>query len=96
MNTRTYYVYMMTNDHNTVLYTGVTNDLKRRVFEHKNKLAKGFTEKYNISKLVYFEQTDDIKAAIQREKMIKAGSRAKKVMLIENENPEWKDLEIGV
>jgi putative endonuclease len=87
-----YYVYMMTNKNNTTLYTGVTNDLPRRVFEHKNKLAEGFTRKYNINKLVYYEIYEDIYEAITREKQIKGGSRAKKVQLIEEKNPSWNDL----
>lgn len=82
----------MTNKRNSVLYTGVTNDLPRRVYEHKNKLVSGFTAKYNIDKLVYFEETNDIQAAIAKEKQIKAGSRAKKKKLVESVNPKWKDL----
>ena len=74
------------------LYTGVTDDLVRRVYEHKNKLIKGFTEKYNITRLVYYEVTNDVSAAIQREKQIKGWLREKKVALIEAMNPEWKDL----
>ena len=76
---REYYVYIMTNDLNTVTYTGVTNDLERRVYEHKNRVKKGFTTKYNISKLVYFENTDDIGAAILREKEIKDGFAGRKL-----------------
>jgi len=87
-----YYVYILTNKNNTVLYTGVTNDLVRRVSEHKNKIIKGFTSKYNIEKLVYFEDFNEIESAITREKQIKSGSRLKKIKLIENENPDWKDL----
>jgi putative endonuclease len=87
-----YYVYILTNKYNKVLYTGVTNDLKRRVYEHKKGLIKGFTAKYNVDKLVYYEATEDINAAILREKQIKAGSRKKKIDLIEGANPEWKDL----
>ena len=82
----------MTNKNNTVIYTGVTNDLNRRVYEHKEKLVYGFTKKYNVNKLVYFESTNDIYSAIQREKQIKAGSRKKKIELINSINPEWKDL----
>jgi putative endonuclease len=85
-------VYIMTNKSNTVLYTGVTNDLVRRVYEHKQKLTKGFTSKYNVTKLVYYEASTDINSAIAREKQIKAGSRRKKIALIETMNPEWKDL----
>jgi putative endonuclease len=87
-----YFVYIMTNKNNTVLYTGVTNDLQRRVYEHKNKLLKGFTSKYNITRLVYFEEFGEIRDAIAREKQIKAGSRKKKEDLINSINPEWKDL----
>jgi putative endonuclease len=87
-----YFVYLMTNKNNTVIYTGVTNDLNRRVYEHKEKLVYGFTKKYNVNKLVYFESTNDIYLAIQREKQIKAGSRKKKIELINSINPEWKDL----
>ena len=87
-----YYVYIMTNNHNNVLYTGVTNDLKGRVFEHKEKLIKGFTKKYNIYKLVFYEVFDDAYNAISREKQIKAGSRQKKIDLINSMNPKWKDL----
>ena len=82
----------MTNPHNTVLYTGVTNDLQRRVLEHRNKKGSTFTKKYNISKLVYYEWGDDVKQAIGREKQIKAGTRKKKVELIEALNPDWNDL----
>jgi putative endonuclease len=87
-----YYVYILTNKTNKVLYTGVTNDLKRRVYEHKNKLIEGFTRKYNTNKLVYFELFDDIRYAIMREKQIKAGSRQKKLDLINNINEKWIDL----
>jgi putative endonuclease len=87
-----YFVYLLTNKNNTVLYTGVTNDLKRRVYEHKEKLIDGFTKKYNVNKLVYFESTNDINSAIQREKQIKAGSRQKKIDLINSTNKDWKDL----
>lgn len=82
----------MTNNANTVIYTGVTNNLQKRIFEHKEKLVEGFTKKYNIVKLVYFEQFDDIKNAIEREKQIKGGSRKKKINLIKSINPEFKDL----
>ncbi len=87
-----YYVYIITNKHNTVLYTGVSNDLWRRVSEHKSKLVAGFTSRYNINKLVYYELFEDINAAIAREKQIKAGSRKKKIDLVNSMNPEWKDL----
>ena len=87
-----YYVYLLTNKGNTVLYTGVTNDLQRRIYEHKNKLIEGFTKKYNICKLVYFESTTDIQSAIEREKQIKGWIRKRKNQLIESINPDWKDL----
>ena len=77
------------------LYTGVTNDLERRVYEHKQKLVPGFTAKYNITRLVYFEVTQDVQAAITREKQIKGWLRSKKIALIESVNPEWKDLSMG-
>ncbi len=87
-----YCVYIMTNAHNTVLYTGVTNHLQRRVYEHKNSQGGIFTKRYNISKLVYYEVTDNVYSAITREKQIKGGSRKKKIDLVNNLNPEWKDL----
>lgn len=87
-----YYVYIITNKINTVLYTGITRDLKKRIWEHKEKTIKGFTKKYNIDKLVYWEIFNDPENAILREKQIKAGSRSKKIELIKGINPEWKDL----
>jgi putative endonuclease len=87
-----YYVYIMTNKDNNVLYTGVTNNLQRRVFEHKESSVEGFTKEYRIKKLVYFEIFDDPKNAILREKQIKAGSRQKKIDLIESMNGGWADL----
>ncbi len=87
-----YYVYIMTNIGNTVLYTGVTNNLEERVRQHKNKLVKGFTSKYNINKLIYFEEYDYIDDAIAREKQIKAGSRKNKIDFINADNPDWEDL----
>ena len=89
---REYCVYMVTNARNTVIYTGVTNDLARRVYEHKNGLGGIFTKKYNVIKLVYFEVTDNIQAALAREKQIKGGSRKKKLDLVNSVNSEWKDL----
>jgi putative endonuclease len=86
-----YYVYIMTNKSRT-LYTGVTNNLMRRVHEHKNKLVPGFTSKYNIQFLVYYEAGNDINAAIAREKQIKGWLRSKKIALIDSMNPQWKDL----
>ena len=91
-NRKQYYVYIMTNKINTVLYTGVTSDLMKRIWEHKEKTIKGFTKKYNIDKLVYWEICNDPENAILREKQIKAGSRTKKIELIKGINPEWKDL----
>ncbi|MDO8577718.1 MAG: GIY-YIG nuclease family protein [Dehalococcoidales bacterium] len=87
-----YYVYILTNKSNSVLYIGVTNDLKRRVFEHKEKLVPGFTKKYNVDKLVHFEFGEDIIGAITREKKLKDGPRSRKIKLIEHSNPEWRDL----
>jgi len=89
---RQYYVYIMTNENNTVLYTGITNDLKRRVWEHKEKLIDGFTKKYNVTKLLYYEIFRDVSNAILKEKQIKGGSRAKKVRLVNCANREWRDL----
>lgn len=88
------YVYILTNWNNKVLYTGVTNNLQRRVYEHKNKLIEGFTKKYNIFKLIYFEETNDIVSAIQREKQIKRFMRSKKNELISLKNPEWTEIDI--
>jgi len=87
-----YFIYIMTNFENGTLYTGVTNNLARRIYEHKNKLVKGFTNKYDLDKLVYYEVFDSIEYAILREKQIKGGSRKKKLNLINNFNKEWKDL----
>ena len=87
-----YYIYMMTNKSNSVLYTGVTNNLERRVFEHKNQELTGFTQQYNATKLVYYEHCFDIKAAIAREKQIKGWVRQRKNELVESLNPEWQDL----
>ena len=86
------YVYLLANKHNNVLYTGVTNDLIRRVYEHKNKLVAGFTQKYNVDRLVYFEVCSGIVVAIEREKQIKGWSRKKKQDLVNTLNPEWDDL----
>lgn len=88
---RSYYVYIMTN-HSRTLYTGVTNNLLRRVMEHKKKELPGFTQKYNITQLVFYEETDDISVAIAREKQIKGWLRKKKIDLIETMNPTWADL----
>jgi len=91
-STKHYFVYILTNQNNNVIYVGVTNDLVRRIHEHKNKLVDGFTKKYNVDKLVYFEYTTDVYAALEREKEIKKWRREKKNKLVETENPEWKDL----
>lgn len=88
----TYYVYILAGKKNGTLYTGVTNNLLRRVYEHKHKMVDGFTKKYGIDKLVYYITTDSIEWAIQREKQIKAWKRQWKIRIIEELNPEWKDL----
>ena len=86
------YIYFMTNKNNTVIYTGVTSNLLKRVYQHKTKIKKGFTAKYNCDKLVYFEEFNDINLAIEREKQLKAGNRKYKESLINEQNPEWLDL----
>ena len=90
-----YFVYLLTNKHNTVLYTGVTSELEQRVFEHKTKQYRGFTSKYNCNKLVYFEEFDDVEEAIKREKQLKKYRREWKENLINEMNSEWKDLSEG-
>jgi putative endonuclease len=92
MKIQLFYVYILSNANNKVLYTGVTNDLERRCFEHKQKKIKGFTQKYNVDKLVYFEKFDFVDLAIKREKQIKGYSRMKKITLIEQINDGWNDL----
>ena len=87
-----YWVYILANWDHRVLYTGVTNDLTRRLYEHKSGLHEGFTKKYRVTNLVYFEQTSDVNAAIAREKQIKGWRREKKDALVEQVNPEWNDL----
>lgn len=89
---KSYFVYIMTNKNNRVLYTGVSNNFVRRVYEHKGKMIEGFTKKYNICKLVYFEFFDNPENAIRREKQIKGGSRIKKLKLINQFNHKWEDL----
>ncbi len=89
-----FYVYILTNWNNQVIYVGVTNDLERRVSEHKNRLVEGFTRKYNVNKLVYYEHGTDVHAAIAREKEIKKWRREKKNKLVMTLNPEWKDLSL--
>lgn len=86
------YIYILFNKRNGTLYTGVTSDLIKRIYEHKNKLVDGFTKKYEVDKLGYYEIFDNITKAIEREKQIKGGSRKKKLMLIESINPNWEDL----
>ena len=90
-----FYVYLLTNWNNKVMYVGVTNDLQRRLYEHKNKVVKGFTEKYNVDKLIYFEETGDVISALAREKEIKKWRREKKNNLVISINPEWRDLSVG-
>ncbi|MCR5567244.1 MAG: GIY-YIG nuclease family protein [Clostridiales bacterium] len=92
MKANTFYVYIMSNQYNNVLYIGVTNNLERRVNEHKSGLIEGFTSKYHVHKLVYYESCHDVRDAITREKQLKHWGRDKKVALIETLNPEWKDL----
>jgi len=87
-----YYVYILTNWNHKVMYIGVTNNLYKRIYQHKNKLIDGFTKKYNVTKLVYYELTEDVKSAISREKQLKGWSRKKKNSLVITTNPEWKDL----
>ena len=86
------YVYILASDRNGTLYIGVTNDLVRRVFEHREEAAEGFTRRYSVKRLVHYEQFNDIRTAIQREKSLKRWSRAWKIELIEQANPEWNDL----
>ncbi len=92
MNDKQYFVYILTNKYNSILYVGVTNNLLKRVYEHKNKLVEGFTNKYNINKLVYYEILEDPYNAITREKQLKSLTREKKINLINSINNEWKDL----
>ena len=92
MKIHLYYVYILTNTNHTVLYTGITNDLERRCYEHKKKIIKGFTQRYNVDKLIFFEKFDFVDFAIAREKQIKGYSRTKKNALIDNFNKEWKEL----
>ena len=89
---KSYYVYILASKKNGTLYIGVTNDLVRRVYEHKQGLVEGFTKKYNVKQLVFFEETNDVESAITREKQMKKWNRQWKIELIEKNNPEWKDL----
>jgi putative endonuclease len=91
-----YYIYILANKRNGTLYIGVTSNLVKRLYEHKNNIIEGFTKKYNIHKLVYYEITDDIESAIRREKQLKKWNRKWKINLIENSNPEWIDLYFGL
>ena len=92
---KAYHVYILTTWNNKVLYIGVTNHLLRRIHEHKSKAVAGFTQKYNVTKLVYYEETNDVNAAISREKQLKGWLRNKKIQLIESLNPQWNDLSDG-
>ena len=87
-----YYIYILTNWNDKVMYIGVTNNLKRRVYEHKNEVIDGFTKKYHVHKLVYYETTTEVKAALEREKQLKGWKREKKDSLVTDMNPNWKDL----
>ena len=93
-----YFIYILTNKHHTVLYTGVTNNLERRLYEHMHGDSGGFAKRYRTTTLVYFEETTDVNAAISREKQIKGWTRKKKEALIKEKNPQWKDLgeELGI
>ena len=91
-----YFVYILANKKNGTLYIGVTSDLKKRIYEHKEKMVDGFTKKYSVDKLVYYEQTDDIKEAILREKHLKKWRRDWKIQLIEEQNSKWEDLYDGL
>ena len=91
-----YYIYILANKRNGTLYIGVTSNLIKRLYEHKNNIIEGFTKKYNIHKLVYYETTNDIESAIRREKQLKKWNRKWKINLIENSNPEWIDLYFGL
>ncbi len=92
MNNRQYYVYILFSKKNGTLYVGVTNNLVKRVWEHKNKVVEGFTQKYGVDKLGYYEVYEDINSAIAREKQLKGGNRKSKLELIELNNPDWQDL----
>lgn len=89
-----YFVYILSNNYNTVLYIGVTNNLERRIYEHKNELVDGFSKRYKTHKLVYFEQTSNVEEAICREKQLKGWTRKKKEALINSINPQWQDLSL--
>lgn len=91
---KNYFIYILASRKNGTLYIGITNNLQKRIYEHKNELLEGFTKKYGVKRLVYFEQTNDIQSAIQREKNLKKWKREWKINLIEMSNPEWKDLAV--
>ena len=92
MHNHYYYIYIITNYTNRVIYTGMTSNLSKRIWEHRRKEVPGFTAKYNVTKLIYFEETGDVMSAFEREKQIKGWTRAKKIKLIETINPNWRDL----
>lgn len=94
MSHRHFFVYILTNWNNKVLYVGVTNNLERRIFEHKNKLVDGFTKKYNLNKLVFVQEFESVIEAVESEKKVKGWTRIKKNKLIESINPSWKDLSL--
>lgn len=95
MNNKTYYIYILASDHNGTLYIGVTSDLKKRIHEHKNKLhPESFTAQYNVTRLVYYEHTNDVQSALQRERQLKNWTRKWKLDLIESINPTWKEIEL--
>ena len=96
MNSKNYYVYVLANKRNGTLYIGVTSNLKKRIWEHKNNVVVGFTKKYKVHTLVYFEQTNNVTAAIERERRLKNWKRKWKMELIENNNPEWEDLSLNL
>ena len=89
---KSYFVYILASKKNGTLYVGVTSNLEKRIWEHKNKVVEGFTEKYNVDKLVYYEQTEDVESALTREKQMKVWKRDWKIKLIQENNPEWEDL----
>lgn len=93
---KNYYVYILASKYNGTLYIGVTNNLAKRIYEHKNGLVEGFTKKYNVKILVYYESTSDIQSAISREKCLKKWNRSWKIKMIETQNPEWKDLSLDL
>jgi putative endonuclease len=93
---KTYYIYILASKRNGTLYIGITNNLERRIFEHKNKLIKGFTKKYNVNQLVYFEEYADVREALIREKRLKKWNRSWKLEIIEKANPDWEDLSKGL